>query len=237
MAAADGSGARQIGDPELDARSPDWSPDGSTIAFGGGGASPSVGVHLYLMDADGSNVRQLSDVVGSDWAFVRVDWSHDGTKIVGQAGAADNIANWDIWVINADGSGATNVGAHPQGVDEVIPSWAPDRDALAWWRGRHRPPGGRGRAGRAPGRTGAAVWSPDGQLLYGTTDAGIVVMDLDGTVQMTVEGPAGDVRLATAVRLALTAGEGCRYGALSSLTPAPRRRGRRSTSATARSPG
>ena len=24
------------------------------------------------------------------------------------------------------------------------------------------------------------------------TDAGLVVMDLDGTVQMTVEGPAGD---------------------------------------------
>ena len=86
------------------------------------------------MDADGSNVRQLSDVVGSDWAFVRVDWSHDGTKIVGQAGAADDIANWDIWVINADGSGATNVGAHPQGIDEIIPSWAPDRDALAWCR-------------------------------------------------------------------------------------------------------
>ena len=133
VAAADGSGARQIGDPALDARSPDWSPDGSTIAFGGGNASPAIGVHLYLMDADGSNVRQLSDVVGSDWAFVRVDWSHDGTKIVGQAGATDDIANWDIWVINADGSGATNVGARPQGGDEVIPSWAPDRDALAWW--------------------------------------------------------------------------------------------------------
>ena len=132
VAAADGSGARQIGDPALDARSPDWSPDGSTIAFGGGGASPAIGVHLYLMDADGSNVRQLSDVVGSDWAFVRVDWSHDGTKIVGQAGAEDNIASWDIWVINADGSGATNVGAHAGG-DEIIPSWAPDRDALTWW--------------------------------------------------------------------------------------------------------
>ena len=40
---------------------------------------------------------------------------------------------------------------------------------------------------------GGGLWSPDGQLLYGTTDAGIVVTDLDGTVQMTVEGPAGDV--------------------------------------------
>ena len=192
VAAADGSGARQIGDPALDARSPDWSPDGSTIAFGGGNASPAVGVHLYLMDADGSNVRQLSDVVGSDWAFVRVDWSHDGTKIVGQAGAADDISNWDIWVINADGSGATNVGAHPQGTDEIIPSWAPDRDALAWEAGRHRPAGGRGRSGRPPGagrrpRLVARRTAPRDH-----SGCSIVVMDLDGTVQMTVAGPASD---------------------------------------------
>ena len=191
-AAIDGSGVRQIGDPALDARAPDWSPDGSTIAFGGGGAAPTVGVQLFVMDADGSNVRQLSDVVGSDWAFVRVDWSHDGTKIVGQAGAADDITNWDIWVINADGSGETNVGAYPQGIDEVIPSWAPDRDALTWsaegiiLREEGADPV------RLPG-DGAGLWSPDGQLLYGTTDSGIVVTDLDGTVQMTIEGPAGDV--------------------------------------------
>ena len=190
MAPADGSGARQIGDPALDARSPDWSPDGSTIAFGGGNASPAIGVHLYLMDADGSNVRQLSDVVGSDWAFVRVDWSHDGTKIVGQAGATDNIAEWDIWVINADGSGATNVGAHAGG-DEVIPSWAPDRDALAWGGDGIRPAGGRGRSGRPPG----AAASPFGRPTDSSSRpqrSGIVVMDLDGTVQMTVAGPASD---------------------------------------------
>ena len=193
VAAADGSGVRQVGDPDLDARSPDWSPDGATIAFGGGNATPSIGVHLYAMDADGSNVRQLSDVIGSDWAFIKVDWSHDGAKIVGQAGAADDITNWDIWVINADGSGATDVGAYPQGIDEIIPSWAPDRETLTWWV----PDGvvlmeqGADPA-ELPG-DGGALWSPDGRLLYGTTDAGVVVTDLDGTVQVTVEGPATDV--------------------------------------------
>jgi Tol biopolymer transport system component len=189
VASTDGSGVRQVGDPDLDARSPDWSPDGSTIAFGGGNATPSIGVHLYLMDADGSDVRQLSDVVGSDWAFVKVDWSRDGSKIVGQASAADDMSNWDIWVINADGSGTTNVGAHPQGVDEVIPSWAPDRDALVWWSG-----------GIVLLEEGGdpvdipidmdAVWSPDGRLLAGTTSDGVIVVDLDGTVQMTAPGPA-----------------------------------------------
>jgi Tol biopolymer transport system component len=193
LAATDGSGTRRAGDPDLDARSPDWSPDGSTIAFGGGGASPAVGVHLYLMDADGANVRQLSDVIGSDWAFVQVDWSHDGNKIVGQASASDDMTNWDIWVINADGSGATNVGAYPQGIDEVLPSWAPDRDALTWWaNGVVLLEEGAGPVD-LPGEGGGGLWSPDGQLLYGTTDAGIVVTDLDGTVQMTVEGPAGEV--------------------------------------------
>lgn len=193
LAAVDGSGTQQIGDPALDVRAPDWSPDGSTIAFGGGNASPEIGVHLYLMDADGTDVRQLSDVVGSDWAFVRVDWSRDGTKIVGQAGAADDITNWDIWVINADGSGATNVGAHPQGIDEIIPSWAPDRNALTWLADGIVLLLEEGADPVVLPGEGGGTWSPDGQLLYGVTDAGVVVTDLNGSVQMTVEGPAGDV--------------------------------------------
>jgi TolB protein len=190
LAAVDGSGSRQIGDPAMDARAPDWSPDGSTIAFGGGNASPAIGVHLYLMNADGSNVRQLSDVVGTDWAFVRVDWSHDGTKIVGQASAANNLAEWDIWIIPVDGRTPTDVGAHTGG-DEILPVWAPDRNALAW--------AGNGVVLLEDGAdpvdlpgTGAPQWSPDGKLLATTTTGGVHVMDLEGTTRWTVEGTVGD---------------------------------------------
>ena len=94
-------------------------------------------------------------------------------------------------MINADGSGATNVGAHAGG-DEIIPSWAPDRDALTWgWNGTTVLLEEGAEPVDLPGE-GGGLWSPDGQLLYGPTDAGIVVTDLDGTVQMTIEGPAGD---------------------------------------------
>jgi Tol biopolymer transport system component len=192
----DGSGTRQVGDPELDARSPDFAPDGSTIAFGGGNATYGVNVRLYLMNADGSNVRQLSDVVGTTWAFVRVDWSHDGSKITAQASAAENLAEWDIWIIPVDGSAPTNVGAHTGG-DEVLPSWAPDRDALVWnWDGRELVlrEDDSGPIDISVGVSALIpVWSPDGRLLAGSSGGDVTIFDLDGNVVATVAGPANGV--------------------------------------------
>jgi Tol biopolymer transport system component len=196
LASVDGSGTRQVGDPELDARSPDFAPDGSTIAFGGGNATYGVNVRLYLMNADGSNVRQLSDVVGTTWAFVRVDWSHDGSKITAQASAAENLAEWDIWIIPVDGSAPTNVGAHTGG-DEVLPSWAPDRDALVWnWDGRELVlrEDDSGPIDISVGVSALIpVWSPDGRLLAGSNGGDVTIFDLDGNVVATVAGPANGV--------------------------------------------
>jgi hypothetical protein len=50
-----------------------WSPDGSTIVFQSDRPSSTAGPSLYLMNADGSNERQLSTSVsclqcGPDWA-------------------------------------------------------------------------------------------------------------------------------------------------------------------------
>jgi Tol biopolymer transport system component len=189
VAPVDGSGAQQIGDSTLDARSPAWSPDASKIAFGGGNAASEIG--LYVMDADGGNVRRVGDIRGTDWAFERVDWNHDGTKIVGQASATSNLNQWDMWEINADGSGATDV-AIEDNVDDIIASYAPDRDAAAWVADHimlQEP--GRPTVS-LPGPAGIPIWSPDGKELSTVDDAGqLVVLGLDGSVRATVNGATG----------------------------------------------
>lgn len=189
LAMADGSGAHQIGDPALDARSPSWSPDGTTIAFGGGNATPGMNVRLYLMNSDGTNVRTFSSVRGTDWAFVKSDWSPDGSKIVTQASATDNLSQWDIWAIDAKTGDATNIGAR-DGVDEIIPSWAPDRDALVWWADTIilRDVGAAPVDLQVPS-AGIPFWSPDGRLLSSISDAGeLVVNDLHGDVKFRIGG-------------------------------------------------
>ena len=72
---------------------------------------------LYLMAADGSNLRSLTSTKGSDYS---PDWSPDGTQIIF---ASDRDGNWEIYVMNADGSGAWNV-TQAAGEDQY-PGWRP----------------------------------------------------------------------------------------------------------------
>ncbi|NJD76347.1 MAG: hypothetical protein FIB08_04530 [Candidatus Methanoperedens sp.] len=77
---ADGSNMTSTGQPGIYVR---WSPDGKYIAFLSDRAGDMFqGMklkHLYIMDADGTNVTQLTSGDNRwDWAF---DWSPDGTHI------------------------------------------------------------------------------------------------------------------------------------------------------------
>ncbi len=74
---------------------PTWSADGSMIAF----ASSRAGSRqLFVMNADGSNVRQvtnLNDMGG------RSSWSPDGMRLAFYAGPFENR---NIYIINVDGT-------------------------------------------------------------------------------------------------------------------------------------
>ena len=103
VAAADGTtGAVQVGDPDMSARTVAWSPDGTTIAFSSGDALKDIG--LYLMKADGTDVRRLGEVSGTSWSFMQLAWSPDGKSIAATAGLETPDPHSDIWVFASDGS-------------------------------------------------------------------------------------------------------------------------------------
>lgn len=119
--AADGSNQVNLTNNPADDTDPVWSPDGSQIAFvsnrdnGEGG-----GQFIYVMDADGSNVRQLTFENNCRMP----DWSQDGTRI---AYHSDD----DIFVINVEGKNpGVNLTNNPE--RDVNPVWSPDDSKIAW---------------------------------------------------------------------------------------------------------
>jgi len=80
--------------------------NGNKIAF----QSDRDGDHeIYVMNADGTEVQQLTDNDDGDWVPV---WSPDGNKIAFNSG---RDGDHEIYVMNADGSNVVSLGqqGHP----------------------------------------------------------------------------------------------------------------------------
>ena len=79
---------------------PIWSPDGKMIAFHSNRETDGSYYEVFIMDADGSNIRKIASMPGAN--LVAASWYYDGTKLGGTANMGSN--NNSIYWFFVDGT-------------------------------------------------------------------------------------------------------------------------------------
>jgi len=102
---------------------PAWSPDGKSIAFQSNRDGP---YHIYLMNADGSNLRQLTS--GDDNDDRHPNWSPDGKTIAVDTGEEIKREIALIDVASKNRTQLTKLGKSAQ-----FPSFSPDGRTVAFF--------------------------------------------------------------------------------------------------------
>jgi TolB protein len=183
---ADGSGKTRItGDGGFD-NGPSWSPDGLHITFDSDRLTTvSNRTRVWVMDADGSNLRLLAN------GFM-ARWSPDGTTLLYTEQTPDLV--YAVYVANSDGSSPKRLTNNPAG--EVQAAWSPDGRQIVY--SAYPDAGdmnlyivnsdgtGQRQLTHLAGYSEGAAWSPDGTriaFLHGASyqDGAVHVIDIDGT--------------------------------------------------------
>jgi TolB protein len=108
--------ARRLTFSEGNDLSPTYSPQGDHIAFE---SNREGNVEIYVMNADGSNQRNLSNLPYADEHGPV--WSPDGHRLLFYS---NREGNWDVFVMAATGENVINLTRTPD-VDEQAPTWRP----------------------------------------------------------------------------------------------------------------
>lgn len=174
---ADGSGRRVLTSNSVYDGEPDWSPDGTLIAFESErGASRDI----YIMNADGSNVRQLTSDSGEER---NPDWSPDGQLIVYEARSTSaDEASSELYVIQVSSGAITRLTSNDYG--DRAPKFSPDGTRITFMTMAHGkwqvalmeyPSGNSLGVYECPEQAPACrfpSWSPDGaQIAFNTLDS------------------------------------------------------------------
>ena len=122
--APDGSNQTNLSNDPADDFEPAFSPDGSQIAFvSNRETDDGVGQYIYVMNADGSDIRRLPTVDGGRHPA----WAPTGDVIV-----YDN--DNDIFIVSSDGSeDSRQLIETPE--RDVRPDFSPENDFIAWISG------------------------------------------------------------------------------------------------------
>jgi len=163
--------------------SPAWSADGSLIVFESNRDGNS---ELYMMNADGSSIRRLTNTPNTDEAHP--GWSPDGAWIVCEAYGS---GGWALNLVDPT-SGAITV-VTPGGNDDRAPSWSPDGNWIAFQTSRDGNPeiyvinvydGTVRRLTNDIHGDFAPTWTPDGRIVFQSDRKGnmdLYRMNADGS--------------------------------------------------------
>jgi Tol biopolymer transport system component len=168
-----------------------WSPDGRKLAFLSG-ACGDFCEHLYVINADGSGLRNLTPHLrgGPGRGAADPSWSPDGRTI---AFVRRDFRSNAVYVVRPDGgSGRRRLTWAP--VDYAAPAWSPDGRRIAFvgtldgnFEIYVMNADGRRRRNLTlhPGYDGDPTWSPDGRRIAFVSNRdgayGIYVMSPDGS--------------------------------------------------------
>ncbi len=164
-----------------------WSPDSRRIAYSCL-QCPDPGSSLYVMDADGSDVRRLHYFEGGK-TISDLAWSPDGTAIAFTYSHEHEAA--DVYVVRLEGSEQViNLSDHP--ANDSQPAWSPDGSRIAFF------------SHRDAGQADIFVMQPDG--------SGVINLTQDGRVAGEINWSPDGSR--TALTMDLSDSAGVVYGAI-----------------------
>ncbi|HSK89177.1 MAG TPA: protein kinase [Anaerolineales bacterium] len=129
----DGTDLTQITEMEQGACQPSWSPDGQQLVF----ISPCLGrgefyetiyneSSLYIINADGTGLKQLTPSPGSDFD---PDWSPDGARIAFTS-VRDGFRQ--IYILDVESLAVTLLTNTTESVESSQPAWSPDGKRIAY---------------------------------------------------------------------------------------------------------